>query len=173
MHNIRSLSALLLSAGLALTCQAETIVTIHKVTPDGVGGEIGKVVISQVDKGVRFTPDLRNLEPGEHGFHVHENPSCVAMEVKGRSVSALAAGGHYDPDKTGRHEGPDGEGHKGDLPKLVVNDKGEATEAVIAPRLTMDELKGHSLMIHEGGDNYSDNPPMGGGGARIACGVIE
>jgi Cu-Zn family superoxide dismutase len=28
-------------------------------------------------------------------------------------------------------------------------------------------------MIHEGGDNYSDQPkPLGGGGARIACGVI-
>ena len=29
-------------------------------------------------------------------------------------------------------------------------------------------------MIHAGGDNYSDQPkPNGGGGARIACGVIE
>ena len=28
-------------------------------------------------------------------------------------------------------------------------------------------------MIHEGGDNYSDTPkPLGGGGARMACGVI-
>ena len=28
-------------------------------------------------------------------------------------------------------------------------------------------------MIHVGGDNYSDMPlPLGGGGARIACGVI-
>jgi Cu-Zn family superoxide dismutase len=29
-------------------------------------------------------------------------------------------------------------------------------------------------MIHAGSDNYSDSPkPLGGGGARIACGVIE
>jgi superoxide dismutase, Cu-Zn family len=29
-------------------------------------------------------------------------------------------------------------------------------------------------MIHSGGDNYSDAPaPLGGGGARIACGVIK
>ena len=28
-------------------------------------------------------------------------------------------------------------------------------------------------MIHAGGDNYSDEPqPLGGGGGRIACGVI-
>ncbi|MCD3149108.1 superoxide dismutase, partial [Salmonella enterica subsp. enterica serovar Enteritidis] len=31
-----------------------------------------------------------------------------------------------------------------------------------------------SLMIHKGGDNYSHKPaPLGGGGARFACGVIE
>jgi Cu-Zn family superoxide dismutase len=29
-------------------------------------------------------------------------------------------------------------------------------------------------MVHTGGDNYSDTPaPLGGGGARIACGVIK
>ena len=28
--------------------------------------------------------------------------------------------------------------------------------------------------VHAGGDNYSDQPaPLGGGGARIACGVIK
>jgi superoxide dismutase, Cu-Zn family len=30
-------------------------------------------------------------------------------------------------------------------------------------------LKGHSLMIHAGGDNYSDQPkPLGGGGGSLA-----
>jgi Cu-Zn family superoxide dismutase len=29
-------------------------------------------------------------------------------------------------------------------------------------------------MIHAGGDNYADQPkPLGGGGERIACGVIQ
>jgi len=29
-------------------------------------------------------------------------------------------------------------------------------------------------MVHVGGDNYSDNPEaLGGGGARMACGVIK
>jgi superoxide dismutase, Cu-Zn family len=28
-------------------------------------------------------------------------------------------------------------------------------------------------MIHAGGDNYADAPkPLGGGGARVACGVV-
>ena len=39
--------------------------------------------------------------------------------------------------------------------------------------LKLEALTGRTIMIHEGGDNYSDSPqPLGGGGARIACGVI-
>ncbi|HDI6039899.1 TPA: superoxide dismutase family protein, partial [Escherichia coli] len=35
------------------------------------------------------------------------------------------------------------------------------------------EINGRSLMIHIGGDNHHDHPePLGGGGARIACGII-
>jgi Cu-Zn family superoxide dismutase len=38
----------------------------------------------------------------------------------------------------------------------------------------MSDVKGRSLMIHAGGDNYADQPaPLGGGGARVACGVIK
>jgi len=40
--------------------------------------------------------------------------------------------------------------------------------------LRLNELKNHSLIIHTGGDNYSDVPTkLGGGGARIACGIIK
>jgi Cu-Zn family superoxide dismutase len=56
----------------------------------------------------------------------------------------------------------------------MVEPDGTAKTPVSAPQLTVAELKGHSLMIHEGGDNYSDTPkPLGGGGARIACGIAE
>jgi Cu-Zn family superoxide dismutase len=57
---------------------------------------------------------------------------------------------------------------------LVVDDGGDATKAVVAPHLTVEQIRGRSIMIHSGGDNYSDTPvPLGGGGARIACGVIH
>ena len=46
--------------------------------------------------------------------------------------------------------------------------------AAVAPHLTVADVKGHSIMIHTGGDNYSDQPaPLGGGGARIVCGVVK
>lgn len=54
-----------------------------------------------------------------------------------------------------------------------LDERGSATSVAIAIRLKMEDLKGRSLMIHAGDDNYSDLPEKGGGGgARIACGVI-
>ena len=88
--------------------------------------------------------------------------------------AAESAGSHFDAGKTGKHEGPYGAGHSGDLPPLFVDADGKATLPVLAPRLKTSDLKGHALMIHEGGDNYSDQPkPLGGGGARIACGAVK
>jgi Cu-Zn family superoxide dismutase len=87
--------------------------------------------------------------------------------------AGLAAGGHYDPASTGKHEGPYASGHLGDLPALFVGADGKAATPVLAPRVKVSEIKRHSVMIHAGGDNYSDQPEkLGGGGARIACGVV-
>jgi Cu-Zn family superoxide dismutase len=124
--------------------------------------------------GIVLIPNLSGLPPGLHGFHVHENPSCAPAEKEGKMVAGLAAGGHYDPAGTGRHEGPYGNGHLGDLPALYVDPDGKATQPVLAPRIKIKDLKGRTLMIHAGGDNYSDVPQkLGGGGARIACGVVK
>jgi len=60
------------------------------------------------------------------------------------------------------------------MPVLTVDASGNATKAVMVPHLTVADVKGRSIMIHAGGDNYSDQPaPLGGGGARIACGVAK
>ena len=92
----------------------------------------------------------------------------------GKPAPGFAAGGHYDPAGAGKHEGPAGKGHLGDLPFLKVGADGKATETVVAPRLKTGDVKGRSLMIHAGGDNYADVPEkLGGGGGRIACGVIK
>jgi Cu-Zn family superoxide dismutase len=57
---------------------------------------------------------------------------------------------------------------------LAVDASGKATKPITVPHLTLADAKGHSIMIHAGGDNYSDRPePLGGGGARIACGIVK
>lgn len=140
----------------------------------GVGPAVGQVTITETPYGVVFTPALTGLPPGLHGFHVHENPSCEPKDQDGKSVPALSAGGHYDPAGTKRHGTPWGDGHLGDLPALYVDALGNANNPVLAPRLKMSDVKGRSLMVHAGGDNHSDHPaPVGGGGTRIVCGVIQ
>jgi Cu-Zn family superoxide dismutase len=145
------------------------------VSADGTGKMIGTVTIAESPNGLVFTPALTGLPAGPHGYHVHETGSCAVNEKDGKKVAAGAAGGHYDPHGTKQHLGPTGSGHLGDLPPLVVGGDGRATVAVTAPHLTkLAEVKGKALMIHAGGDNYADKPqPLGGGGARIACGVIQ
>jgi Cu-Zn family superoxide dismutase len=145
------------------------------VTASGPGKMIGNVVITESPNGLVFTPNLTGLPPGPHGYHVHEMGSCGVNEKDGKKVAAGAAGGHYDPNGSKQHLGPTGSGHLGDLPPLVVGGDGRAVVAVTAPRLkSLADAKGKALMIHAGGDNYADKPaPLGGGGERIACGVIE
>ncbi|HCN00123.1 superoxide dismutase family protein [Pantoea ananatis] len=161
-----------------LTCSAAQAaseeVTIHEVSPQGIGKSVGTVKIEETQYGLQFTPMLAGLKPGIHGFHVHAKGSCEPGESEGKTVAAGAAGGHLDPDNTGKHLGPYGEGHLGDLPALYVDDQGKASYPVLAPRIkNLSEIKGKALMVHVGGDNHADHPkPLGGGGARFACGVI-
>jgi Cu-Zn family superoxide dismutase len=169
---IGTLLTLLLIAPLARG--EEVVVQMNLLTKDGVGKKIGTVTLSDSQYGLLLTPNLEGLKPGLHGFHVHQNPDCGPGKEDGKAVPGLAAGGHYDPENTGRHEGPYGKGHLGDLPALCVGKNGKADLPVLAPRLKAADVKGHSLIIHAGGDNYSDQPKkLGGGGARVACGVVK
>lgn len=156
------------------TSADEIVIQMNLVNEQGLGKGIGTVTARDTQFGLMLIPQLSDLKPGTHGFHVHENPECSAVMKEGKPVAALAAGGHLDPGGTGRHEGPYGKGHLGDLPALYAGEDGKATLTLLAPRLKVADLKGRSLMIHTGGDNYSDQPEkLGGGGARIACGVIK
>lgn len=164
----------LLLTGLAGSSAFALEVPIALVDADGSNKNIGHILIEARPYGTLLTPALKDLPPGLHGFHLHENPSCAPAEKDGKKTAALGAGGHLDPARTGKHEGPYGQGHLGDLPALYVAADGTATQAVLAPRLKPAEFTGHSLMIHAGGDNHSDHPQaLGGGGSRIACGVVR
>ena len=137
---------------------------------------IGYVTISESKYGLVFTPELTGLTAGLHGFHLHEKPSCAAGEKDGKKANGLGAGGHLNTNNGKYHGFPwDDDAHLGDLPALTVNADGTATNPVLAPRLkSLNDVKNRSIMIHVGGDNYSDKPAaLGGGGGRMACGVIK
>lgn len=140
---------------------------------------IGEVIAVETPYGVAFYPNLTfdAANTGNHGFHVHANADCgSSKEDKAAGKLGMKAGGHWDPANTKMHSYPwMDNGHKGDLPALYINKEGMAKNPVLAPKIkTLAELKGHALMVHVGGDNHHDHPAaLGGGGARMACGVIK
>lgn len=166
-------AVILTSVCLQNSALADVKVEMHQVTKSGQGQSLGTITLSENEHGVTFTPDLKGLTPGQHGFHVHQFASCEPKDKGEKVVPAGAAGGHLDPRSSQHHDKPWADGHLGDLPALYVNENGQAQSPVLAPRLTLDIVEQHALMIHAGKDNYADKPkPLGGGGTRIACGVI-
>ncbi|OGV43043.1 MAG: superoxide dismutase [Legionellales bacterium RIFCSPHIGHO2_12_FULL_42_9] len=160
---IKNLTTLCLALALASISYASTMTaSIYSTARQEL---LGTVTFVDTPYGLLITPQLTNLFPGPHGFHVHQFAKC--------SNKGADAGGHYDPAKTDSHQGPYGKGHLGDLPVLIVGANSQANIPTLAPRLKTSDLVGRSIIIHEGSDNYSDTPPLGGGGARFACGVIQ
>lgn len=159
-------SAIIIGVSLSKIAFADIAIPMYLTAAHGKGKFIGNIDASDTSGGLMLIPHLSGLTPGPHGFHVHQNPSC--------DDNGMAAGGHLDPSQTNQHLGPNSpNGHLGDLPVLMVDQNGKATTPVTAPRLNTGLLKGHTLMIHKNGDNYSDIPEAnGGGGPRIACGIV-
>lgn len=138
-------------------------------------------MITEVSGGVRVEADVSALPEGLNGMHFHEKPSCDVGIVAGERVTGHAAGGHYGHDHMMMDMGEmdmsnmSMEEHmkhmqmmkpKGDLPPLPIGANGQATEAVFGANLTIDELRGRTLMIHQGPDIDGESGP------KIACAVI-
>ena len=75
---------------------------LHRITAAGVGEKVGSVAISPAGQGISIRLEAQG-------------------ETDGKREAGVAAGEHYDPEETGAHKGPQGGGHKGDLPKLTVS----------------------------------------------------
>lgn len=165
MHCKYIIAAIIASSAFSAYAATVTI-PVNLTSANGIGKSIGTITATDTKYGLLLQPDLHDLPAGVHGFHIHEKPSC--------DDGGMAAGGHLDPHDTKKHHGPYIDtGHLGDSPALSIAEDGRATLPVLAPRLSVSAIKDHAIMIHAGGDTYSDNPAMGGGGARIACGVIK
>lgn len=159
-------------ASLAATDSSTASVALKVANADSSGASVGTVRFEDSRFGLLILPNLKNLQPGPHAAHIHANPDCSA----GTDGSvAGAAGDHYDPQKTGVHAGPYGNGHLGDLPNLIVEADGTARLSTLAPRLTASDIAGRSLMVHTGADRYDAHAAHdhGKGGARMYCGVIN
>ena len=149
------------------------IAYLHRVHTRAIGVPVGYILFAGNGAGSTMSWKLWGLPPGPHGVHVHTFPCCrPGPDDTGKIIPAGTAGPHYDPDRTGSHRGPFGQGHRGDLPRILIDPTGQGEGAVFVPHLDTRELPGRSVIFHAGGDTYSDTPKLGGGGARLACGVF-
>ena len=89
---------------------------MHRITAEGVGDKAGTVTVSDGEGGLTLKVSLTGVPAGEHGFHIHQNGACGPGEKDGKMQAGIAAGGHFDPQDTETHKGPEGDGHKGVCP---------------------------------------------------------
>ncbi|HEV2771646.1 MAG TPA: superoxide dismutase family protein [Thermoleophilaceae bacterium] len=151
------------------------------------GGSGGSASLTETEGGVEVRAELRGLEPGFHGFHVHEAGVCDPEAREGGERAPFSSAmGHLAGD------GADHGAHAGDLPTVLVRKEGTASLTVVTDRLRLPDVRdqdGSALMVHAMGDNQANIPERyksegkagpdaetldtGDAGDRVACGVIK
>lgn len=123
----------------------------------------GVIMLKQEDGYVHLTGKVINLEPGEHGFHIHEFGDLTKAD-------GTAAGGHFNPDGH-EHGAPGAESHAGDLGNITADDSGVAKIDAKAEGLKLHIVLGRSIVVHAKADDLKSQP-SGDAGPRVGVGVI-
>lgn len=134
---------------------------------------VGTATVKPSGKGVEVKLDVKDLPPGDHALHFHQNAKCDPPDFK-------SAGPHFNPDqKEHGFLNPKGH-HNGDMANFTVKPDGTAkatvkdADVVLGTGSEPNSLfanGGTALMIHAKADDMKTDP-AGNAGDRIACGVI-
>ena len=138
------------------------------------GDRIGRASFRQGPTGLLIRIEAQGLTPGWHGVHLHQVGDC--------SDSAFqSAGGHINHPAPAPHgllnpSGPDA----GDLPNIHADAQGRVAAEVFTARARIAQTgpgemlwddDGAAIVIHAQADDHASQP-IGGSGARVACGVM-
>lgn len=120
------------------------------------------------DEEIRVIGKLNDIEPGTHGFHIHEIGNCSAPD-------ASSAGDHYNPAGNQHADRASAVRHVGDLGNLVADadrtasfDFMDSGIALQGPNSVIEK----AFIVHAMEDDLTSQP-SGNSGDRIACGVID
>jgi Cu-Zn family superoxide dismutase len=134
------------------------------LVPKQDSGVNGVITFTQMTDHVRIQGKVTGLEPGKHGFHIHEFGDL-------RADDGSSAGGHYDPHGH-KHGGPEDEmHHAGDLGNITADQDGVAMIDTKSEDFQLHYVVGRAIVVHAKADDLKSQP-SGDAGARVALGVI-
>lgn len=140
------------------------------VGPTSLGSAEGTVSFSPAEQGagVRVSIDVRGLQPGLHGFHIHAVGDCSADD-------ASSAGGHFNPYNVPHGAPEDTRHHVGDMGNIDVGESGRVNTTKTFQGLAFSgpaSILQKAVVIHSVRDDL-ESQPSGAAGDRVGCGVIR
>ena len=125
--------------------------------------------VTEAPKGVLLKVEAKGLAPGWHGLHFHAKADCSKADF-------TSAGPHTHGAEKAVHGLLNPEANEtGDLPTLYAGADGAGNAEIFTSLTTLKSLKdadGSALVIHAAPDDHKTQP-IGGAGARVACGEIR
>ncbi|KAH8370671.1 hypothetical protein KR093_004615, partial [Drosophila rubida] len=136
-----------------------------------IQGAVRFTNIAEQQAGIVVDGVVDGLEPGLHGFHIHESGDV--------SQGCASVGGHYNPRQSphGSPQSSSTERHAGDLGNIRADESGRATFRLVDPALEIRDIIGRSVVITAKADDMGRGSNAqslidGNSGDRIACGII-